>query len=168
MAVTFDATAKGANSNSYATVAQADDYHARRLHKADWTGATTDTKEAALMWATQILEDGMDWVGAKRTTDQALRWPRSGVVTPDGDNIDDDTIPQFLINATAELARLLIAQDRAADPDTKGFRSITVGPISLDVDKADQIQMIPEGVFLLMHPYGRRTIQSGTAKVVRA
>lgn len=163
MALTLDATPKGASSNSYCTKAEADTYHEARLHASDWSGADDATKEAALVWATRVLEDYVDWFGTPTTVTQALRWPRQGLFDRDSNTVDEDTIPQFLINATSELARLLIAEDRTDDPDTSGFERISVGPISLSVNTLDRIKVIPENVWAMISYYGDRIHGGGSA-----
>ena len=75
-------------SNSYATQDTADTYHEMRLHVTDWTGASDDDKGAALMWSTRLLDEFIDWNGSIVVDGQALRWPREGVITPDGDDVD--------------------------------------------------------------------------------
>ena len=161
-------TSPETSRNSYATVAEADAYHANRLHVSTWTAASIASKEAALIWASDVLDNTFDWDGAKTYgTDQAMRWPRSGPLDRDGEDYDDDTIPQPLINATSELARLLIAEDRSADPGTQGFKSISVGPIRLEIDKHDQLSMIPYSVEMLINHIGQRinTKNSGISVV---
>jgi len=152
-----DGTAKD-NANSYCSVDDANTYHEKRLHTDDWDNAITSTKEMALMWATRLLDDLIDWDGWKYTTTQALRWPRTGVVDLDGDDIDHTQIPDFLKNATAEFARCLIAEDRTADPDTKGFKRIVVGSGDVDiaVDKYDRKRTIPPSVWLMVRHYGKK------------
>src|SRR5512147_1506660 len=133
-----------ANANSYASEADGDDYAAARLYSTDWTGAVSGNKQIALVQATRLLDQLADWKGDPSTTTQALRWPRYGV--PDRDNfqiIDSATIPQWLKDATCELAIQLLASDRAADPDTAGFRSIRAGSVALEIDKYDRPAILP-------------------------
>lgn len=156
MALVLDATPGGSASNSYATAAEGDSYHERRLHVSDWTNATTAQKEAGLVWATSLLDIHIEWDGFKFNLDQKLRWPRSGVVDRDGDYIETETIPGFLKDATAELARVLIASDRSAEVGTKGFRSISVGPITLDIDKDDVADSLPDHIYEMVSAYGTR------------
>jgi len=40
------------NANSYADAAEGDAYHEGHLYASSWTGASTGTKEAALVMAT--------------------------------------------------------------------------------------------------------------------
>jgi len=143
-----------ATANSYATLVEAETYHEMRLHITEWTAASDADKTIALMWATRLLDDMVMWVGTKGDEDQALRWPRDGVVDPDGDEVADDEIPKFLREATCEFARLLIETDREADPDTKGFKEIRAGSLKLVVDKHDQAASMPTSVWSMIMSYG--------------
>ena len=85
MAVVIDATAGGANANSYLTLAAAQlivDGFVQDADVAAWASATTDQKNRALFTATQRL-DRERYLGARATDTQALQWPRTGVRKPD-------------------------------------------------------------------------------------
>lgn len=104
-------------ANSYCSLADADAYHERRLHSQVWRQvadpASQDQKKAALVWATRLLDEQCDWLGSRSTLTQALGWPRRDVLGRFGDEFyDSDEVPQVVKEATAELARLLIEEDR--------------------------------------------------------
>lgn len=128
-----DATVGGANADTYATVAEADAYHAARLHATSWSGATTPTKEAALKEACRLLDAAFPWTGAAVASTQALCWPRSGMSDRNGFAIATTVIPKALKDAQAEFARQLIDADRAADNDAEkqGLTSVKAGPVAL-------------------------------------
>ena len=76
-------------------------------------------------------------------------WPRRWVPDPDNDSgsvfvglpggpyFDETKIPKFLVDATCELARELIEQDRTDDPDDEGLKSIAVeGAVNLEFNAA--------------------------------
>ena len=170
MALSFDATAGGVSANAYCTVAEADSYHEGRLHVEDWTGAGDTNKQAAIVWATLLLDTQMDWDGFKTSTSQALRWPRSGVVDEEGYNVDPDTIPQFLINATAEMARLLIIEDRTAEQSGDEYEEIRVGPITLKMRQINKKYVISDTVYDFIKHYGETYLgrDSMAVKLVRA
>jgi len=148
---TLIATAGAVNANSYVTLVEADLYHDSRLHNAAWLAGTTDQKNQALLWATQIL-DRLDFQGRK-TNDidkQSLRHPRVGMSDQDGFAVDSTTIHYQVKNATCELAGLLISTDRTADAGTEGFREIMVGPIVLKVKASDRAEVIAKEVYALL------------------
>lgn len=92
-----------ANANSYATDAELKAY-------ADLRGlsvpATQPEREALLVLAMDYIESFRDkFKGSKVAYDQALQWPRVGVLV-DGYDVNSDTIPQELKNAQIEAAIL--------------------------------------------------------------
>ena len=142
------------NSNSYCDLAGGNTYHDNRLHVTDWTNASDADKETALVWATNLLDDMIAWNGTIANDDQALRWPRDGIIDLDGNTVDDDIIPDFLRESTAEFSRLLIASDRFADSDTAGFKELKVGPIELVMDKYSASPKLPVSVWYMLKSYG--------------
>lgn len=149
---TLVATAGSASANSYCTVAEAEVYFEGRLYSTTWTDASDDDKPIALMWATRVLDEVCDWVGEKSAGSQALRWPRWDAWDKDGYNLAADTIPTFLKNATAELAFQLLAKDRlqTIDDSIGGLKSVTAGSVSVEFDKMDRIQALPQSVLNLI------------------
>lgn len=150
--MSIDATAGGASSNSFATVAEANAYHNARLHNETWFDANTDTKERSLKWATRILDD-MKWKGSKTASTQALEWPRAAVLNLNGDELDDATIPTFLINAVSEYAFELIKMDREVDSDTKGISQVMAGEVSVKFDKTDRPSKTPTSIYRIIKNY---------------
>lgn len=159
-----------ATANSYCSVSDGDTYHERRLHTSTWDDSDDETKERGLMWATQLLDSLVGWYGQKTSDTQALEWPRSGVVDRNDFTIDNDTIPSWLKDATAEFARLLIAEDRTAEPDTLGFKFMKADVLEAEIDPRDRRGILPPSVGALVAAYGQVGGGGGTrfAKAVRA
>ena len=155
MALTLDATVGGASANSYTTATEGDTYHETRLFAAAWDGATAAIKEAALVWATSMLDRHFDWAGSKFSLTQALRWPRFGALDRDGELFDSDVLPPELKDAVSELARLLIDADRGAEKGTEGFSKIKVDVIELQFDKLDRTKTISDEVYQMVSHLGR-------------
>jgi hypothetical protein len=150
------------NSNSYVTVAEADTYNENHYYGSDWAHLQDEKKKRAIIFATRLLDEQVDWNGTPRkSTDtsvsdhQSLRWPRNSVVDIDGYAVDFQTIPEWLKNACSELARYLTASDRTAEPATAGFSKLQVGSVSVDVDKNDQLPTMPKSVVQMITAYGR-------------
>ena len=101
-----------ANANSYATIAEADAYHEGHLYSSLWTVAASGEKIAALVMATRLL-DGISggWTGVASTAEQALCWPRQGMLSLNGFAIASGEIPARLKCAEAEYARQLLGSD---------------------------------------------------------
>lgn len=156
MACAIDAAVGGANSNSYSTIVEADAYHDNHLYAADWTGATADNKCRALLMATRLLDEHLEWEGSptKRDT-QKLQWPRSGMVDLLGQFIADTVLPKALKDATAEFARQLIAANRTADSqtETESIKSLAVGPVTIDFGNP-RAKVIPDSVYHMISQWG--------------
>lgn len=170
MALTLIATAGASDANSYATVVEADAYHEEHLYATNWSSAATATQDIALVWATRLLDEMMEWSGRKNTQTQALRWPRSLVFGPDGYPVDSSVIPQFLKDATAEFARKLIEEDRTDEGSArtlKGFKKLVVGPIELTVDAYTEKPVMPPSVWSIIKFYGRKIGQGGARYLQR-
>ena len=117
-----------AGANSFASVADADAYHAARLTAA-WTDELAEVqKEAALIRSSDWLNRKVMWNGRKASRSQRMAWPRSGVVTQDGE-IAPDEIPAEVVEACCELAGFFVEQDYLAPLDRGG----DIASLSVDV-----------------------------------
>jgi hypothetical protein len=112
MTLVLDATVGGANSNSYITVARANEISEYDiLTTVDWFVADVDDKIRALVSATRQL-DTLPWVGERATTTQALAWPRVNAVI-NGRTVATDEIPIEVEQATYDLALALLREAKA-------------------------------------------------------
>jgi hypothetical protein len=112
MTLVLDATVGGANSNSYITVARANEISEYDiLTTVDWFVADVDDKIRALVSATRQL-DTLPWVGERATTTQALAWPRVNAVI-NGRTVATTEIPIEVEQATYDLALALLREAKA-------------------------------------------------------
>lgn len=158
MALVLDATVGGASANVYCTLAEANTYHETRLFSTAWTGAVgaDTTRNAALVWATRLLDLLIVWAEYPAATTQALQWPRTGILDAlKLSNIPSTVIPVELKNATAEFARQLIPSDRTADfgPEAKGIKSFTAGPVSFEFKELIIPKVVPDSVAAMLPPH---------------
>ena len=121
---------------------------------------TSNEREAALIWATRVLDTQMDWFGSKTKGPefQTLRFPRSGITDLDHYNVTQTGIPVILECSTAELAIYLIARDLASTPDTLGLglkRAKMPGPFEIEADKLMVEKMIPDYLLNKLRYLGR-------------
>ena len=84
MPVIVNAQAGSASANSYATVAEANAYHDGHIAPAAWTDAEMPVKNRALVTATRLLDQNLQWIGIAATESQALAWPRHYARTSNG------------------------------------------------------------------------------------
>lgn len=95
------------NSNSYVSVAEADTYHAD-FGNADWAGASTEEKEAALVHATKAIDllFGQDYLSTVVSSTQALLFPRLTFLINGWQVVQSDAVPRQLKEAVCEVALL--------------------------------------------------------------
>lgn len=120
-----------AGANSFASLADADAYHAARLTEAWADSLAGDKKEAALIRATDWLNRKVRWEGCKTTRKQRMAWPRTGVATRGGP-VPSDEVPAEVVEACCELAGFFVEQDYLAPLDRGGdIASLSVDVISI-------------------------------------
>jgi len=168
MALTLVATPGAANANSYCDEAFATAYHEAHPYGATWTDGDAETKKACLITATRLLDEQFDWFGRVVNDTQRLLWPRDGVYDLNGYEIDDEVIPEKLQQATAELARLLLASDRTADNDAEaqGIKRVKAGSVEVEFDNP-QSKTIPDAVVAMVGHLGRHRHSKAVAHAYR-
>lgn len=164
---TIDATVGGASANSYLTNAEATVFlETHALYNTWWSEDTLQGNK--LIEATRLLDEYVDWKGTINGATQALRWPRTGALNRDEQVIAADTIPEGVKRATAVFAAELLAEDRQAERDDTGIRSVSVaGAVSVNFDKTDKKKVIPESVRSIIREFGTVIGWGSQAKVVR-
>ena len=118
-------------AESYVTVAEADTYWSNR-NDTVWAALATAAKEANLRIATRWIDSNYSWLGEITNHDQALDWPRFGVVDRDNRGYDSDEIPQCLKDAVCEAA---FQQNSAALDVSSTSRQVTkekLGPMETE------------------------------------
>lgn len=111
-----------ANAESLISVADATAYHAARGNAA-WAALASDIiREQLLRKATDYMGQvyRMSWAGYRKTTAQALDWPRYEVPIIDSPAFglayyDENSVPTIVKNACAELALRAASDDLAPD-----------------------------------------------------
>lgn len=175
MPLVINATPASPTANSYATLAEANTYHESIIpaQATDWTSATDATKEAALVTATRLLDQWFLWESWPSTEAQNLDWPRQGLLGRNGRQyIGDMVIPIELKNATAELARQMIVENRTLDSDieVKNITSLRAGPVSLSFGSGVTAKVLPDAVMSYIPEWwGRpRSTRTMTRDLMRA
>jgi len=157
MAVTIDATAGGANANSYITLAEADTFVEAMISSSDvskWTTGNDDTRNRALTAAAERL-DRERFLGARTNDTQARQWPREGVRKPDTyvrsyssgfpfrlteDYYTNTEIPDQIKRAQIELAVYLKNNvDGISLGGLEDFKSVKIGSLQVTPDKTGAI-----------------------------
>lgn len=162
-------TAGSATANAYATRAFADQYHSDRpAVGTTWSAATNDQKDAAILFATKLLDVLFYWNGYVIDELQALMFPRYGLYKRNRITIvDPTTIPIEIQWATSEYARQLIASDITGDSaiESLGLTSFKVGPIAMTFQEEVYAKPVPDVVVSLIPPeWGYLLRSSGIAE----
>ena len=166
-----DGTGKS-DANSYASVADGDAYHEGHLYAMAWTGASADSKAAALVMASRLVDACFEFDGIRSVTGQALAWPRSGCYDREEKSgsryVASDVVPAEVVNATCETARALLIEDRTANPLGEGLKFSGIGDLQQSFDKSDRRPVIPQVAQAMLRKFGESTVaRSGAVKLTR-
>jgi len=129
------------NTNSYVSIADANEYFDTRIDSANWFSAITDVKEQALVTATQMVDENA-WLGSAVSSSQALAWPRKNVIYYSNKmgqqiTIADTVVPEQVKIAVYEQALHLINNEDVLSGQSQTFESISIGSISLSDSNGD-------------------------------
>ena len=140
-------------AESYVSVASADTRLAA-LGLTNWTTLSTAEKEQALRRATARMEQAYRsrWKGERKTTAQALAWPRYGVVIDGYVTVESDVVPTDVANACAELAFKAAAGDLNADLGRATIRE-KVGPIETEYSASSPQTVRYRALDMALAPY---------------
>ncbi len=122
------------DSNTYASVEDADTYFEGHLYADAWTGASEGQKGSALIFATRLIDSLFQFRGWRVSDTQALQWPRQECPDPDRSSANQVSflvnpsgfvsaliVPKPILQATCEMARELLIQDRTAAVPGEGI-----------------------------------------------
>ena len=166
------------DANSYASVAEGDAYFEGHVYPAAWTGATADKKAAALVMATRLIDSQFQFCGYRAHSEQALQWPRAECPDPDrglvtvsalqpilSDFVPYDSVPKAVVQATCEVARTLLVEDRTANPVGEGLKFSALSSLQQSFDKNDTRPVISRVAQVMLGKFG--TLLSRKGGVVR-
>jgi hypothetical protein len=150
------------NTNSYVTIAQADSYFETRIDSSEWESSDDETKEQALVTATQLIDE-RHWIGAAVSSSQALAWPRKNAIYYDprlGQQITiaNNEVPSQVKIAVYEQALHLVQNEDLIAQKIQTFESISVGSISLSDSNNDvtKTSITPSIILRPLRPLIRR------------
>lgn len=127
------------DSNSYVTVAFANDYLAS-MGVTAWSALTQDKKEVLLVKATDYVDNTYRWRGRKSTQEQALQFPRTGCVDDDGNDVVG--IPRALQQAVCMSASVLITEESlyAVEESNGAVVSEKIGQLAFTYDVSKKVK----------------------------
>lgn len=159
--LTVNAEVGSATANSYVTAAECDTYHEGSVYSDTWADASVLDKNKAVVSATRILDERVTWIGTIKTETQALYFPRYGLIYRNGYEVPNDIVPQFVKNATMELARLLLETD-ITQPNN--VTELKLGSMSVSIGKED-VQSLPDSVVQMVKFWIENS--NGHARLIR-
>jgi Putative DnaT-like ssDNA binding protein len=114
---------------TYATEPEADVYLNASVSVATWSDLSDDDKGRNLVAATRTL-DRQRWKGEKTDPDQELAWPRTDTGV---DGVEDDVIPQPIIDASIELALAIAGGSDVQDAQNQAqkIQQLKAGSVAL-------------------------------------
>lgn len=138
------------NSESYDVYADVDDgdtYYNGSTDYAKWAALDSDSKARGLVTGTRDL-DRKAWQGQKTDPDQELAFPREGLVDCAGNEVDPDTVPENIIEASILLALdYATGVTPAAGQAEDKAKRLKAGPVEIEyfapADLADQPLFVP-------------------------
>lgn len=160
------ATVGGASSNSYVTMDEADTYFSTRLSMEQWIEYTESLQESALLEAAERL-DQEEYLGQIVSHEQAMKFPRYGIIDEESRVVISTTIPQRVKNAQCELAlALLISPETFTDGGLEQFSSVSVGQgdLALTIRGGATTAKMPSQVSRLLQPFWA----GGQAAIIRS
>lgn len=138
MAIEFvveDGTSK-TDSTSYASVAQFLQYWENR--GISYSSLSSSAVEGYLNSATEYIDNNYNFKGSITDINQALEFPRYGVVINSLDVIESDEIPTKLISATCYMAAQAITTP--IEQVDNNLVSISIGPVTKSYSKSPGVK----------------------------
>ena len=159
-----------AGANSYVSVEEASFYHEAGVSADEWAAIDPAEQERLLVTATRLLDATVDWRGYRSYPDQALDWPRIGVLQHSRYVLPANTVPIDVRYATAELAMHLKRRPAPATVGTAPVEEVKLGPISVKMGTATQsasspLTTLPAEVLALIRDFG--SYSSGRVRMAR-
>lgn len=168
----LNATVGAIDANSYVTRAEADAYFTDRMHSSAWTALGTEVKDQLLITSSQMLDWYINWKGDKTSTTQAMRWPRTGAIRPDGTVIDDDVIPPEVKVASYEQALANIEEDRTGDDPLAGIGELRAASLKIKAgaEKPNQTNAkpVPSHIYRIVKDLYNQGSNLSVVRLVRA
>ena len=133
-----------------------------RIDSSEWESSDDETKEQALVTATQLIDE-RHWIGAAVSSSQALAWPRKNAIYYDprlGQQITiaNNEVPSQVKIAVYEQALHLVQNEDLIAQKIQTFESISVGSISLSDSNNDvtKTSITPSIILRPLRPLIRR------------
>ena len=159
-------------ANCYVSLDEANAYFDYRLYSDSWTESTSGTQIQALVTATNDIDIFYEFYGSETYEGQSLDWPRDGVTDCEGNEIDSESIPEEVKDATCEHALYILNQNIEANQANlnKGIKSATVDKLKVEyhggASASSQIEKTSDKVRALLKCLGE-SASKGWHRLIR-
>lgn len=144
-----------AGSNSYLTVAEADDYFViDRVFCEVWDALSPSDKQYRLAWAARILDQKVRWKGVRTDETQSMEWPRQATYDRNGVSIDSDEIPEQLKDAVCEFVKFVQTEDPTVGAGVDYIRAITLDVLEIEYQEGTSQNDFPNLLNSLLRGLG--------------
>lgn len=155
-------------ANSYATVAESEDYFAVDPNATAYLALTESEQEQYLAWASRLLDQKTEWRGYKAVATSGLRWPRKHVFDKDGLLVEDDIVPKPVKDATCELARFLMDYNPAVGQGGDNIKKLVVDVVEVEYQDNTGQSDWPSLINAILTPLGMfRTSGPGFGRIIK-
>ena len=131
--------------------------------------------------ATRLIDAEYQFGGVKTTDSQALQWPRYRCPDPDRDPmmrlgrlqiwedwLPENLVPKAVIQATCEMARAILIEDRTANPLGEGLKYTGLGANQTSFDKSDRRPVITALTQAMLAKFGALiSAKTGAVRLIR-
>ena len=167
----FDATVGGSNSTSFVTVEEADEYFSTHPFGENWFELDESQKESYLMMSTRSLS-ALCWTGLATSPDQALAWPRTGMIGTNGYPVPSNIIPKEIKYMTYELSFRTYSEGSTSSSSSsdQGLKRVKAGSVEVEYfnpqDVVTAMSMVATDIRLLGNSSWFCTTQGKIAEFV--
>lgn len=130
------------------TIAEAEAYHARRLHNDAWIDAEEVEKPIALDWAARLIDERFEFF-----VDYSL---------------PESVIPDQIKNAISEFAMILLQKDPNSTPNEAKYTHMEMDKMIVKVNDAyaKSVSIIPDYIIDMIIPYCSKKKNKGYSNSV--
>lgn len=126
----------GVNMNSYATVAQADEFHAIRPTAQTWAALSDTEKQARLVAASDYIDLNFQFRGKKSDVNQMRQFPRNGQPMP----------PQLVWAVSLLAASGSLNVVVSSSGGATAINSVKIGELQVSYQQAQSSNTIEDGI----------------------
>jgi len=150
-------------ANAYASVTEIDGILSYQTTPG-WDLLDEPAKANLIIWATQILDQRVKWLGRKTHETQGLGWPRTGASDREGFPIEEDEVPLAVKQAVAVLANHLITFNPNEVNQSANLTMLQADVVTLKFDPYADVYRFPDSIGFILRGLGYVSFGRGGPK----